>query len=188
MENLVLTFIGHESRRGGINKHKELTNLSSASIFRYLWMNDIMELIGLLPSTAHLRFFIIGTFPVAFRSMSTVLLWWKHENKEVKFSFIDNCGEIVWSFTFRRRWLFVRCGVNWSVSFDWHFLFIVSRIVHFCCCGFLHWKLFKSEKNIFFHRTYMYALVWTLLVFWLSNVKLDKIKEQRARNVQTSQR
>lgn len=58
-----------------INKMKfalvKLTNLSSASIFKYLWINDIIELIGLLPSTAHLRFFIIGTFPVAFRSMST---------------------------------------------------------------------------------------------------------------------
>lgn len=31
----------------------------------------MIELIGLLPSTAHLRFFIMGTFPVAFRSMST---------------------------------------------------------------------------------------------------------------------
>lgn len=50
-------------------------------------MNDMIELIGLLPSTAHFRFFIIGTFPVAFRSMSTFFCNKTKQNIRVKSSF-----------------------------------------------------------------------------------------------------
>lgn len=48
------------------------TNFSSGSNFKYLWIKRIIELTGLSASTAHLRVFKIGTFPVAFSSISTV--------------------------------------------------------------------------------------------------------------------
>lgn len=108
--------------------NKWLTSLSSASNFKYLCINDIIELIGLLPSTAHLRFFIIGTFPVALRSMSTTdnKIWSEiHLMKTTIRAKSTFCG----------CWLFVAVWciiVDWRISFDWHFFlfFIFAWIIH----------------------------------------------------------
>lgn len=50
-----------------------LTNLSSASNFRYLWINLMTQLIGFSWSTAHFFVFIIGTLPVGFSRISTAM-------------------------------------------------------------------------------------------------------------------
>lgn len=47
------------------------TNFSSGSSFKYLWINRMTQLSCFSWSTVHFRFFIIGTFPVAFSSIST---------------------------------------------------------------------------------------------------------------------
>lgn len=53
------------------SNRSKLTNFSSGSNFKYLWMNRMTQLSCFSWSTVHFRFFIIGTFPVAFSNIST---------------------------------------------------------------------------------------------------------------------